>query len=173
MKLTVFVVNALVVLGSPITPNLPYKLRQYQRATGISETELLAIYQNHLSGQFVSDLDRHVFFVYSRSHSLWVIKKYFKNYSRYSFRKTWSIYSKISTDRHSDVHPVPFETELLNVEAAINAGVFLCTEPGYYHFSAGTSAAGLEWIGVEIIHNGRSAVFARWIVRTKIKFEYI
>ena len=29
-----------------------------------------------------------------------------------------------------DVHPVQFETELLNVEAAINAGVFLCTEPG-------------------------------------------
>ena len=52
MKLTIFIVNALVVLGSPISPNLPDKLRQYQKATGISETELLTIYQNHLSGQF-------------------------------------------------------------------------------------------------------------------------
>ena len=52
MKLTVFVVNALVVFGSPITPNLPDKLRQYQMVTGISETELLSIYENHLSGQF-------------------------------------------------------------------------------------------------------------------------
>ena len=55
MKLTIFVANVMVVLGSPIAPNLPDKLRQYQRATGISETELLTIYQNHLSGQFVSE----------------------------------------------------------------------------------------------------------------------
>ena len=52
MKLTIFVVNILVVLGSPITPSLPDKLRQYRRATGISETELLTVYENHLSGNF-------------------------------------------------------------------------------------------------------------------------
>ena len=56
MKLTIFIVNALVVLGSPISPNLPDKLRQYQKATGISETELQTIYQNHLSGQFIIGL---------------------------------------------------------------------------------------------------------------------
>ena len=65
------------------------------------------------------------------------------------------------TASSGDVQPVQFETELLNVETAIDAGVFLCTEPGYYHFSAAMSAGGLEWIGVEIIHNRRSAVFAR------------
>ena len=52
MRFTIFVVNSFVVLGSLITPNLPDKLRQYQMVTGISETELLTIYENHLSGQF-------------------------------------------------------------------------------------------------------------------------
>ena len=48
------------------------------------------------------------------------------------------------TASSGDVHPVQFETELLNVEAVINAGVFLCVEPGYYHFSGALSSGGLE-----------------------------
>ena len=147
MKLTVFVVNALVVFGSPITPNLPDKLRQYQMVTGISETELLSIYKNHLSGQFamqklcISKMIRNI-----------LLGKHDRSYPK--FRLT-------GTAPSGDVHPVQFQTELLNVEAVINAGVFLCLEPGYYHFSAAMSAGGLEWIGVEIIHNGKRSIYAR------------
>ena len=30
----------------------------------------------------------------------------------------------------------------------------------------------LEWIGVEIIHNGRVSIYARWIASAKITYEY-
>ena len=70
MRFTIFAVNSFVVFGSLITPNLPDKLRQYQMVTGISETELLTIYENHLSGQFAMK------------------KLHVENESKYSFRKT-------------------------------------------------------------------------------------
>ena len=53
----ILVCNALVVLGSPTTLNLPEKLRQYQTVTGISATQLLAIYKNSLPNGNSTSLD--------------------------------------------------------------------------------------------------------------------
>ena len=52
--------------------------------------------------------------------------------------------------------------EKLNVDAVVNAGVFLCMNPGYYHFSAALSAHATDkHIGVYITHNAINEVYAR------------
>ena len=39
-----------------------------------------------------------------------------------------------------DIHPVVWANEEVMVDAVVNNGVFLCMQPGYYHFSAALSA---------------------------------
>lgn len=48
MIMLLLILSSSVVLGFPSTQQLPEKIRQYQAATGVSETELVSIYQNSL-----------------------------------------------------------------------------------------------------------------------------
>ena len=62
-----------------------------------------------------------------------------------------------------DHHPVIFQKEIFNVNSFINGGTFLCTRPGYYHFSAALSADKKErTIALKIMHNGRGTAYARF-----------
>ena len=58
---------------------------------------------------------------------------------------------------------VKFEIEELNVDSVINGGVFICTYPGIYYFSATLDGAGdaTDTIGVHIVHNGLKGAFGR------------
>ena len=42
--------NALTALAEPLQNDLPEKLRNYQNVTGISEHEILKIYENFIKG---------------------------------------------------------------------------------------------------------------------------
>ena len=48
MIMLLLIFSSSVVLGFPSTQQLPEKIRQYQAATGVSDTELVSIYQNSL-----------------------------------------------------------------------------------------------------------------------------
>jgi len=55
---------------------------------------------------------------------------------------------------------VNFEIEELNVNSVINGGVFICTYPGIYYFSA-TLDGQTDVIGVHIVHNGVLGAYGR------------
>ena len=56
------------------------------------------------------------------------------------------------------VHPVIFTKEIINVDAVINGGVFLCMKPGFYHFSAVLNPVGGHKVDIEIFHNSRKVM---------------
>ena len=57
------------------------------------------------------------------------------------------------------IHPVNWPIKVLNVNAEINGGVFLCMYPGYYHFTAAFGAPRSNGVGVTIVHNNRDVAF--------------
>ena len=61
--------------------------------------------------------------------------------------------------------PVIWDTEQINVDVVMNGGVFLCTVPGFYHFSAALSADKSEkQVGIYINHNSINVVYARLVL---------
>merc|ERR1711990_90582 len=52
MKLIIFVLNAISAISLPINSGLPKKLLSYQNKTGISDAEMLEIYENSLTGTY-------------------------------------------------------------------------------------------------------------------------
>ena len=60
------------------------------------------------------------------------------------------------------IHPVILSTMEINVDVIMNGGVFLCTKPGFYQFSAAlTPASDNKQMGVWIVHNSREKVYAQ------------
>ena len=154
--LLILVFNVLVVLGSPTTLNLPEKLRQYQAVTGISGTQLLNIYKNSLAKRNSTSLgDQDNLF---RTTNTFPGGDYFPTSEFPKFRLT-------GTAPSGDVHPVKFQREIFNVDAVIIGGTFLCTKPGYYHFSAAMSAdREIGRIGLSIMHNNKGSAYARYLL---------
>ena len=60
------------------------------------------------------------------------------------------------------IHPAILSTRQINVDVTMNGGVFLCTRPGFYQFSAALAAAAQnKEIGMWIVHNSREKVYAQ------------
>ena len=169
MKLLIFIANALGVLSTSF--ELPMKLQRFQAATnfGVSRKELLKIYNyankdNGNQTQFVYESQAKESYptgTEARARNpedpvtLPIGITYGSEYGLPKFRVT-------GTASSGTVFPVNFQYEEVNVDALINAGIFLCMKPGYYHFSASMSPASSRGkIGLEIIHNGRSTMYAR------------
>ena len=64
-----------------------------------------------------------------------------------------------------DLYPVVFQNEVINVDAVINRGGFLCLKPGIYHFSVTVGFADNYyrdgWAELYIMHNGREVFSSR------------
>ena len=55
----------------------------------------------------------------------------------------------------------------MNTNSELNGGIFLCTKPGYYQFSAGIGSAG--YVGVWFKINSRGKVYARYFTPVGIR----
>ena len=108
------------VLGlAPKNPTLalvPEKLRVYQNVTAMSDETILSIFKKSLEGKASK-------FFYLQRKCLGVYDN-----SAPKFRYTGTVGS-------GTIHPVIFTKEIINIDAVINGGIFLCMKPGFYHFS--------------------------------------
>ena len=59
--------------------------------------------------------------------------------------------------------------EEVMVDVVVNNGVFLCMQPGFYHFAAALSSDGEKNVGVSIVHNTRERVYARLLQKREEK----
>ena len=134
MKL-IFVTFLGFSLGKALSA-IPEKLLLYQNVTGIDDQTVWKIFNNQTLGEKtrIEQFSRLILGLYDNTYP--------------KFRYT-------GTAPEGDIAPVVWSTEKLNVDAVVNGGVFLCLRPGYYHFTAGMSAASYlaNKIGITLSRN--------------------
>jgi len=77
LQIVFLIIKALTAVTLPQSTRIPEKLRLYQNSTGISDTEILNIYETGLNGYFWAEIT--------------------KNRLIFILRKIWKLISKIST----------------------------------------------------------------------------